>query len=293
MQFQVLGHVEVSSDQGDAIHLRPREKAVLGILLLHAGTSCSDDMLLQDVWGDDQPADPGGTLRLAMSRVRHAVQPGCRITRSGSGSYRADPSPGTLDKERFEALLLEARAAGPEQPEQEGRLLEAALALWPHPEIGFPDVPDSLRAREATERLLEQRRSAEIRLADLYIALGCHEAALPALRAAYATDPGSERRCAQLMLALIKAGRRKEALDVYYECARVLDEEYGMRPGTELQALLITALGGQGAALEHGGSRPDGRERGWSPRRRGHRDDHPFRPPTCLAGEEARAAGTF
>ena len=58
MLFQVLGHVEVRSARGRVIHLRPREKAVLGVLLLHAGTSCSADMLLQDVWGMTSPQTP-------------------------------------------------------------------------------------------------------------------------------------------------------------------------------------------------------------------------------------------
>ena len=104
-------------------------------------------------------------------------------------------------------------------------------------------MPDSLRLREKTERLLEERRTAEIRLADLYLASGRHEAARPSLRAKYAADPGSERRCAQLMLALIRAGRRVEALDAFHQCAKVLAEEYGARPDDELQELLKTALG--------------------------------------------------
>jgi len=246
MLFQVLGHVEVRSAQQRAVHLRPREKAVLGILLLHAGTPCSADMLLEDVWGDDQPTDPGGTLRLVVSRIRHALQPECLITRAGSGAYRADAAPGALDKHRFEILLADAsRVAGMRQPEREARLLEAAMASWPHPEIGFPDVPNSLRMLEKTERLREQRRTAEIRLADLHLALGQHEAALPALRAQYTTDPGSERRCAQLMQALIKAGRRAEALDAYQQCAKVLAEDYGTHPSDDLQALLITTMSGE------------------------------------------------
>ena len=247
MLIQVLGHVEVRSAQGRVIHLRPREKAVLGVLLLNAGTSCSADMLLQDVWGDDQPADPGSTLRLVVSRIRQAVAPGHLIMRAASGAYRADPPPGTLDKHRFEGFLADAsRAAKQEDAELETSLLERAMATWPHPEVGFPDVPDdSMRVRETTERLLEQRRTAEIRLGDLYLELGRHEAALPALRAGYATDPGSERRCAQLMLALIRSGRRQEALDAFHQCSKVLAEEYGTHPGDDLQALLINALGGK------------------------------------------------
>ena len=47
------------------------------------------------------------------------------------------------------------------------------------------------------------------------------------------------------MLALIRSGRRAEALDAYHECAKVLAEEYGAHPGADLQALLISALGGK------------------------------------------------
>jgi DNA-binding SARP family transcriptional activator len=202
-------------------------------------------MLLEDVWGDNQPTDPAGTLRLMVSRLRQAIQPERLITRTGTGAYRADPAPGALDKHRFEALLADAsRVASLRQPELEVRLLESAMASWPHPEVGFPDVPDSLRVREKTERLLEQRRTAEIRLADVYLALGRHEAALPALRARHATDPGSERGCAQLMIALIKAGRRTEAMDVFHQCARALAEEYGTHPNDDLQELLLATLNG-------------------------------------------------
>ena len=139
---------------------------MLGILLLRAGTPCSAETLLQDVWGDDQPADPGGTLRLVVSRVRQAVAPERLITRAASGAYRAVPALGALDKHRFEGFLAEAsRAAGQRHAELEARLLEQAMATWPHPEVGFPDVPrDSMTVRETTERLLEQHRTAEIRL---------------------------------------------------------------------------------------------------------------------------------
>jgi DNA-binding SARP family transcriptional activator len=45
------------------------------------------------------------------------------------------------------------------------------------------------------------------------------------------------------MLALIRSGRRQEALDAFQQCAHVLASEYGAHPGSELQALLKTALG--------------------------------------------------
>lgn len=63
---------------------------MLGVLLLHAGMSCSADMLLQDIWGMTSPQTPAA-LRLVVSRVRQAVQPGRLITRAESRAYQADP----------------------------------------------------------------------------------------------------------------------------------------------------------------------------------------------------------
>jgi DNA-binding SARP family transcriptional activator len=245
MLLQVLGPVEARSARGHVIRLRPREKAVLGYLLLHAGQPCSADTLIQDVWGDDLPADPCNTLRLVISRIRHALKPETIITTIGSGTYQADPAPAVLDKHVFEALLADAsEAEGNGQHHRAAHLLEQALARWPHPQAGFPSVPDSLGVRGKTERLLEQRRAAEIRLTDLHLALGRHEATLPGLRARCVADPGSERTWSQLMLALFMSGRRGEALDAYEQASQVLDKEYGTHPGIELKAMLARVLDG-------------------------------------------------
>jgi DNA-binding SARP family transcriptional activator len=250
MLLQVLGPVEARSARGQVIRLRPREKAVLGYLVLHAGQPCSADVLIQDVWGDDLPADPGNTLRLVISRIRQAFKPETIITTIGSGAYQADPAPGVLDMQVFEALLASASEAEDKRDrERTADLLEQALACWPHPQAGFPSVPDSLGVREKTERLVEQRRAAEIRLTDLHLALGRHEATLPGLRARCVADPGSERTWSQLMLALFMSGRRDEALDAYEQASQVLDKEYGTHPGMELKTMLARVRDGVEAQL--------------------------------------------
>lgn len=245
MLLQILGPVEARSARGHVIQLRPREKAVLGHLLLHAGQPCTADVLIQDVWGDDLPADPHNTLRLVISRIRRAFKPETIITTMSSGAYRADPAPGALDMQVFEALLASAsEAEGKGKHDRAAHLLEQALARWPHPQAGFPSVPDSLAVREKTERLLEQRRAAEIRLTDLHLALGRYEATLPGLRARCVADPGSERTWSQLMLALFMSGRRAEALDAYQQASLVLDKEYGTHPGIELKTMLARVRDG-------------------------------------------------
>lgn len=44
------------------------------------------------------------------------------------------------------------------------------------------------------------------------------------------------------MIALARAGRQSEALDVYHEGRRSLDEELGLEPGRELQEVHAAVL---------------------------------------------------
>jgi DNA-binding SARP family transcriptional activator len=44
------------------------------------------------------------------------------------------------------------------------------------------------------------------------------------------------------MISLKRAGRQAEALSAYRACARFLDEQYGLRPGAELQRVRDSVL---------------------------------------------------
>jgi DNA-binding SARP family transcriptional activator len=52
MRFGILGPFEVADDQGRELALGGhRQRAVLAILLLHAGEVVSSDRLIEDLWG--------------------------------------------------------------------------------------------------------------------------------------------------------------------------------------------------------------------------------------------------
>src|SRR5438445_648197 len=57
------------------------------------------------------------------------------------------------------------------------------------------------------------------------------------LEAAVADEPLRERRWAQLMLALYRAGRQGEALRAYQRARTTLADELGVEPGGELRRL--------------------------------------------------------
>jgi hypothetical protein len=77
---------------------------------------------------------------------------------------------------------------------------------------------------------LEERVDAEL-------ACGRHADLVPELGTLVATHPLRERLSGQLMLALYRAGRQAEALQVYRATRRELAEELGLEPGEALRRL--------------------------------------------------------
>ncbi len=69
------------------------------------------------------------------------------------------------------------------------------------------------------------------------LALGHASAVVPELEALIAREPLRERPRAQLMRALYADGRQADALEVYRDARRTLDEELGIEPGPELREL--------------------------------------------------------
>ena len=67
--------------------------------------------------------------------------------------------------------------------------------------------------------------------------LGRTPRSLPSSGSLVAEHPLRERLRAQLMLALYRSGRQADALEVYRDGRRLLDEELGLEPGAELQRL--------------------------------------------------------
>jgi DNA-binding SARP family transcriptional activator len=108
MEFRILGPLEVR-ENGTPIALGgPRQRALLGVLLLSAGRVVSRDRLLEMLAGEDGARAAGHALNNQVSRLRKAL--GERLETVAPG-YRLRVAPGELDRDRFRALLEEGRAA--------------------------------------------------------------------------------------------------------------------------------------------------------------------------------------
>ena len=216
----------------------PTRRGLLAILLLHAGEVLTADRLIDELWGERAPATAAKSLQVHVWRLRKALGgdggEGPLVTHAGGYVLRV--APGQLDLEVFERLLAEGRAALSEGRARPASVAFAeALALWRGPALAeFGDRPF---AREASLRLEELRLEAVEARVDADLQLGRERALTAELEGLVAANPLRERLRAQQMLALYRCGRQTEALAVYRETRKLLDEELGLEPGTELSAL--------------------------------------------------------
>jgi DNA-binding SARP family transcriptional activator/streptogramin lyase len=227
MDFRILGPLEVL-DQGRPVSLRRgKDQALLAYLLLHANEFVASDRLVDELWDERPPATAGKILQNAVSQLRKALGDDRLVTRPPGYMLRVDP--GELDLERFEVLAARGRAEG------DPRLLHEALDLWRGEPLA--DLRDEPFAQRASRRLEEARLAAQEDRLDADLAEGRHAELVPELEGLIARHPFDERLYRQLMLALYRAGRPGDALEVYQRARRTLNEELGLQPGPELEEL--------------------------------------------------------
>ncbi|WP_411133212.1 AfsR/SARP family transcriptional regulator [Streptomyces sp. C10] len=286
LRFQLLGPVRAWRGDRPLNPGPPQQRAVLALLLLHAGRPVSVPQLVDALWGEQPPPRAVGTLRTYVSRLRGLLEPDRRprqqahLLVSSGGGYALRVPGGALDASVFEERLATARrlreagdTAGAYKQLRGALALPAGMAL-----AGLPG-PYAQRQRD---RLTELCVTAQEELFDCVVKLGGQAGAIGGLRAFAAEHPLRERTQALLMRALHRAGRQAEALAVYAATRRTLDAELGAGPGRELRALyeeLRTGPRGSGTEPGRPGTGPLGdRARPDRDRTGGSRDRQP-RPP--------------
>ncbi|MFI9510846.1 BTAD domain-containing putative transcriptional regulator [Nocardia sp. NPDC052566] len=242
MRFGVLGPLSVWTDGGAVVPVPgTKVRALLADLLIAAGQPVSADRLIDDIWSDDPPGNPAGTLAAKASQLRRALEdaePGGRdLVVSPPPGYRLAAT--DVDALRFRALLATAREAV--DTEIRVRVLTEALALWRGP--AYADFRDAEFATPAIAQLEEQRLVAVEELAEARLALGAHREVAGDLAAFVRAHPLRERLRANYLRALYGSGRQAEALDSYEDLRTQLADELGLDPGPELVALQRAILG--------------------------------------------------
>lgn len=238
MEFQILGGMEVLDGARPLALPAGRGRALLALLVLHAGEAVSAERLIDELWGEHAPATASTVVQGHVSRLRKVLEPGrdkrehSTILRTVATGYLLAIAPDAVDANRFKRLLDQARDA---TLTVRSAMLADALRLWRGPALAdFTYEPFAQRAITALEELrlaaLEERIEADL-------ALGRHGELVSEVEQLIGAHPFRERLRGHLMLALYRAGRQVDALEAYRDACAALVEELGIEPGPALQEL--------------------------------------------------------
>jgi DNA-binding SARP family transcriptional activator/streptogramin lyase len=248
VRIQLLGPVELWVGDEQAALGGPKQRTLLAALALEAGHTVSRDRLAEALWGINVPDAYPSRLHTIASRLRAAVRDAGgppEIIESSETGYRLSEDV-TVDAAAAAASLARTRdlRSDGKQPAA-ARACAEALALW------HGDPLSDLQADEWAGGALRHFEDMKLALLeewfDARLEAGESKGLVDDLQSACAAAPLRERMHAQLMLALVAAGRRPDALAVYDRIRRALAEELGIEPGVTLREAHAVAIGADDA----------------------------------------------
>lgn len=259
LRFSALGEFRVVDQERECTPSAPKLRRVLAALVLQANEVIPAGALIEELWGAEPPSSALTTLQTYVYQLRRLLSPkahaGSPVLLTRAPGYVLMLEPEASDVYQFEELLRHGRArleAG-DHREASTKLAEA-LALWRGPALADLEAGQLLQVHVAR---LEERRIAALQLRiEADQALGRYRELIGELKSLINEHRLNEWLYAQLMLALYRAGRRSEALEVYHHVRHVLRNEYGLEPSSDLQRLQREVLVGSAPQGGLGASSP-------------------------------------
>lgn len=259
MKYRVLGPLEACAVTGERISIaRPKHCQLLATLLLSHNAVVSTDRLIGNLWEGRQPNTARGLLKTYIWGVRSLLSPrdpASAPIETLTGGYRMLVDTSELDLLVFSELARKGRnllRGG--HLDAADNALRHALSLWRGPVL--EGVPKSWPLSDAAANLDEERLNAVEDWAEVRLTLGCHADVAGQLWPWVRANPLRERLWGQLILALYRGGRQGEALHVFHELRRGLDDELGIAPSTPVQHLHEQILRGDPGLLVPGSATP-------------------------------------
>ncbi|MFI5729353.1 BTAD domain-containing putative transcriptional regulator [Kribbella sp. NPDC051587] len=236
VRFELLGPLRAYRGLQE-LELGPaRQQAVLATLLLAANHAVPASEIVDQVWGDEPPANGANVVQKYVAGLRRVLEPdrlpraaGQLLTSTPAG-YRLSVPPGGSDLDVFTAHVDEARRLRALGCRAEATAeLRTGLLLWrSEPLAGLTGgYFDATRAQLAGDRAAALEEWAELELEQ-----GREQALLPELSRLIAEYPRRQRLRAVHVLALYRTGRQADALTSYQQALQLV----GGRPSPELQA---------------------------------------------------------
>jgi SARP family transcriptional regulator, regulator of embCAB operon len=240
LQFAVLGPLQLRAGNALVPLGAPKQRAVLGMLVMNRNRAVSVDALIDAVWGESPVPAARTSVHSYVSNLRRLLGSGTHdpnlVLASVPPGYQLNVVDADCDLGRFvteKNAGVHAAAAG--RFEDASSYLTAALAQWRGPFLDdlreFPFVDTFATA------LSEVRVVAEVALAEAEIACGRAEAVIPRLELLSTEHPFRERLWAQLITAYYVVERQSDALNAYLRLKANLAEHLGIDPGPSVRSL--------------------------------------------------------
>jgi len=232
MEFKILGPPELSGPGHPDLALSPQLWCVLASLLITPDTAVSVDSLVDHLWDSDPPQMARETVRTYIARVnkllgRHSAP---RIYSRARG-YRLDVDRQAVDLHRYRFLKRQAVAVSESGDDSHAvALLKEADALWRGPAL-MGLTGDWIASKR--EDLEEERYEGALLRIKLELALGRQAGLLGELRELAERHPFDEKIIEYEMIALYRAGRQADALQLGRETTNRF-AELGLEPGGQL-----------------------------------------------------------
>lgn len=255
MRLELLGPLRIWLGDREITLGAPKQRAVLALLAMRAGEIVGVEQIMDGVWGQDIPASAANCVHTYVASLRRMLQPAQRprtgrLLVSTGGGYKFDVGSDTVDVQQFTARLHQAQALKSAGNVTDAVLFyEAAQGLWRGEALA--GVPGPFADWERA-RLREMRISAFEEWATILVACGRHAETIGVLADIVNWEPLRERLRWLLMLALLRSGRRADALRLYRDTRTILRDELGIEPGPELVRLHEQILAGQAAPRRSG-----------------------------------------
>ncbi|MCA1569078.1 MAG: AAA family ATPase [Chloroflexi bacterium] len=249
MDIRLCGRVAVAHE-GESLEGRlpgRQGRLLLAYLALGGGRPASRDELIDVVWQERPPANPGAALRTTLSRVRGALPEGA-IEGRAEVSLRLGPED-RLDVHEAEAALRRARVAAARGNRRAAE--EAACSVLEI--VRAPLLPGyhgswleewRRRLEGLAVEALEICAAGGVRGEDAGLA-----SAEAAARELVEREPYRESGYLRLMEVQSARGNVAEALRVYEQLRTLLREELGTSPGPSVKALHEQLLRGEVAGF--------------------------------------------
>jgi DNA-binding SARP family transcriptional activator len=250
MEFRILGSVQICDVRTD-LHIVPvgaKQRALLGALVAKAGQVVPAGRLVDELWGEDPPANAANALQAHVGRLRRLVPvPGSGerhhewlVTHPTGYQLRPGDLDADVDARRFTRLVAEGRALLATDPARSAGVLHAALGLWRGAALEGSGRGAICSAEAA---LLEEGRLVALEaLYDASLRAGSAREITGELEELTIAHPLRERFYELLMTALYRGGRQAEALLTYERARRRLVHDLGIEPGPALRRRMQAIL---------------------------------------------------